>query len=481
VQYIFCCAENSNIMGKNKIRGKDLSKIGFRSDQAKSLAITTMNTKFKYTTKKEKLDLLAEIVKNPEAFLADEALGILAEQFVMKVEKEDFTVYQLKDAPGAFKVYGKKFIDQNTINQMDVAMQLPVVVSGALMPDAHVGYGLPIGGVIATKNEVIPYAVGMDIGCRMSLSILDVGEDALKRYAYQMKVALKESTQFGLVNYANQKIEHQVLDRSEFNELEVLKALHSKAANQLGTSGSGNHFVEFGIVEVGTANGLGINPGKYVGLMSHSGSRGLGATIASYYKEVAMDVCRLPRNAQHMAWLDLDKAEGMEYWLAMNLAGDYAKACHDVIHERITKSLGFNVLKRIENHHNFAWKERQANGDDLIVHRKGATPASLGEFGIIPGSMTHTAFIVQGKGESLALNSASHGAGRRWSRKKAKESMTKSALKQELKTAGVTLIGGGVDEAPSAYKNIHDVMGAQEELVTISGTFTPKIVRMCNT
>jgi tRNA-splicing ligase RtcB len=466
--------------GNQKLRGKDLKKIGYLSEELKSLAINVMSTKYKYRTKVEKIALLEEVFYAPDKFLSHENLGVIAEQLVIKVEKEKYTAHRLKTIPTDYPVYGKKFIDQNTINQMDVAMQLPIALQGALMPDAHVGYGLPIGGVIATKNEVIPYAVGVDIGCRMSLSIVDVAPEILKRNAFQLKMALKDFTDFGIVKQSRERFDHAILDRKEFNEIELLRTLHGKAVNQLGTSGGGNHFVEFGRVDVHANNDLGIEKGQYVGLLSHSGSRGLGATIANYYKEVAMDVCRLERKAKQLAWLDMDKAEGMEYWIAMNLAGDYAKACHDVIHERILKSLGYNVLKRIENHHNFAWKELQEDGQELIVHRKGATPASKGELGIIPGNMVDPAFIVSGKGKEDALNSASHGAGRKWSRKKAKESMTKSAMRKDLKTAGVTLIGGGVDEAPNAYKDIKKVIEAQEDLVKIQGTFTPKLVRMCN-
>lgn len=466
-------------MGKQKLKGKELRKIGFRSDQAKSLAINIMSGAYKHKTKEEKLDILKEVLIRPDDFLEDEILAPLAELFAEKVEKENFTVYQLREEPKKYMVHGKQFIDRNTIKQMDLVSQLPVVQNVALMPDAHVGYGVPIGGVIATKNEVIPYAVGVDIGCRMALTIFDATPEYLNRYRYQLKQALKEETHFGLAKANERREEHEVLDRSEFRETDLLRQLHGKAAIQLGTSGGGNHFVEFGVVELTEGNELELPAGNYLGLLSHSGSRGLGATIANYYKQVAMDVCRLPRTAQQLAWLDLDKEEGIEYWMAMNLAGDYAKACHDVIHWRLAKTLGLKSLKKVENHHNFAWKEVNEKGEEFIVHRKGATPAKKGEFGIIPGSMTEPGFIVSGKGNPGSINSASHGAGRQWSRKKARESITKSALRNELKNKGVTLIGGGVDEAPIAYKRIEDVIAAQTELVDVHGKFYPKIVRMC--
>src|SRR5690606_2234500 len=156
---------------------------------------------------------------------------------------------------------------------------------------------------------------------------------------------------------------------------------------QLGTSGGGNHFVEYGVIECEEDDAkLNITKGRYVALLTHSGSRGLGATIAGHYTKVAKDICKLPREAANLAYLDLDTAEGQEYWLAMNLAGDYASACHEVIHDRLSKAMGGNILAKIENHHNFAWKEIW-NGKEVIVHRKGATPAGKDVLGIIPGSM----------------------------------------------------------------------------------------------
>jgi tRNA-splicing ligase RtcB len=238
--------------------------------------------------------------------------------------------------------------------------------------------------------------------------------------------------------------------------------------------------VEFGVVDLTDAeNEFGLPAGKYLAVLSHSGSRGLGANIARHYTKVAMDGCRLPKEARHLAWLDLDTEAGQEYWLAMNLAGDYASACHHQIHARLAQALGEAPLATVENHHNFAWKERDAAGNEVIVHRKGATPAGRGVLGIIPGSMTAPGFIVRGKGEEASLNSASHGAGRTMSRKKAKEQLSAREVKQHLKQAGVELIGSGLDEAPMAYKDIHTVMSAQQSLVEVVGSFTPKVVRMC--
>jgi tRNA-splicing ligase RtcB len=180
---------------------------------------------------------------------------------------------------------------------------------------------------------------------------------------------------------------------------------------------------------------------------------------------------------RHLAWLDMDHTSGQEYWLSMNLAGDYARACHDQIHKNVAKSMGLKSIGKIENHHNFAWKEI-VDGQEMIVHRKGATPAGKDVLGIIPGSMTDPGFIVKGKGNIDSINSASHGAGRRHSRKETKSRNTKSAMRKQLLQNDVALIGGALDESPYAYKNLEQVMSYQTDLVDTIGKFTPRIVRM---
>lgn len=270
-----------------------------------------------------------------------------------------------------------------------------------------------------------------------------------------------------------------MLDRREFAEIEILRDLKDRAAAQIGTSGSGNHFVEFGSLALGDGNSWNLLPGNYLSVLSHSGSRGLGAEIARHYTRVAKEQCQLPAEAQNLAWLDLGTEAGQEYWIAMNLAGDYASANHHQIHERMAKALGEQPLFMVENHHNFAWKEKLHDGREVIVHRKGATPAGRDVLGVIPGSMTAPGFIVRGKGNPASLASAAHGAGRVMSRTAAKSSISDKMLKQELEKHGVELIGGGLDEAPMVYKDIRDVMRYQDDLVETLGVFTPRIVRMC--
>lgn len=460
------------------MKGKDLRKINYTSDTAISLAMGIMSKHFKHVSKADKLDILKDVLAHPDQYAAHKTLSKLAAELTDAVETANGTNHELKEEPEEYKVYGRKFITQETMKQMDVAMRLPVAVKGALMPDAHIGFGLPIGGVLATENEVIPYGVGLDIGCRMSLTIYNEPAEFIDRNSYQIKLALKEQTHFGIGKLQQTIEEHEVLDRQEFREIGLLKQFHKKAKQQIGTSGSGNHFVEVGLVELDDDNNVGLKSGKYVGVLAHSGSRGLGAAIANYYMKVAMDTCWLPKVAQHLAWLDLNTEAGIEYWMAMNLAGDYAQACHDVIHRKMARAIGLKPFMKIENHHNFAWKEKQADGRELIVHRKGATPAQKGQMGIIPATMIDPGYIVSGKGDEASLYSASHGAGRKISRGKAKNSITGTDLKKVLKQARVTLLGGGVDEAPMAYKNLDDVMTSQADLLHIEGKFYPRIVRM---
>nr|WP_068886740.1 RtcB family protein [Pedobacter panaciterrae] len=460
------------------LRTKDLSKIGYHNDQLRSLVIGITSKNFKHHSKQQLLELLMEIKNDPEAFLDNELTSKIAGKIIGKVEGPSFKTYELRNEPVFCKTYGGKGIEQSAKKQMELASLLPVSVRAALMPDAHMGFGLPIGGVLATDNVVIPYAVGMDIGCRMALSIVDESDSFIKRFEYQIKQALKNHTHFGMEGGLDIRQEHEILDSPVFNEIPFLKPLRGKAVRQLGTSGNGNHFVEFGEIELLANNTLGLPAKKYTALLTHSGSRGLGAAIAKQYTKIAMDSCKLPRHAQQLAWLDINSEAGQEYWLTMTLAGDYAKACHDRIHTNLLRVLGLKALCVVENHHNFAWKDKLVDGKEVIIHRKGATPAHEGELGIIPGSMTTPAYLVSGKGNNDALYSASHGAGRAMSRQKAKDNMTVSGMKKLLANAGVTLIGGTVEENPLAYKDIETVIAAQHDLVDIQGRFYPRIVRM---
>jgi tRNA-splicing ligase RtcB len=393
---------------------------------------------------------------------------------------------QVRDTPLEAPIWGEDLIDPEAIQQLRNAMRLPATVGGALMPDAHIGYGIPIGGVVALDNAVAPYMVGVDIACRMMMSIYPAemglmlhdrgGREDLKRI-------MREETRFGLgASFAqSERRQHAVLDDPDWNATPLLHGLKDKAYAQLGTSGTGNHFVDAGLLDIGEAGteALDLPSGTYLALLTHSGSRGPGATIANHYSKQARQQSDLPKSLQQLAYLDLDSELGQEYWLSMNLAGRFASACHHTMHEAFARRLGETPLTQIENHHNFAWRERW-QGRDVIVHRKGATPAHTGVLGIIPGSQGHDSFIVQGKGSVASLNSASHGAGRVMSRTQAFKTIPRQARNRWLEERGVELLAGGMDEAPQAYKDIEEVLAVQDDLIATVARFRPRLVLMAD-
>lgn len=418
---------------------------------------------------------IKDVIENPAARLDDVHFGALAQAVLEAGEPAP------AKEPISYRTWGESGIEAESHAQMRQACALPMAVGAALMPDAHVGYGLPIGGVLALENAVVPYAVGVDIACRMKLSVLDMEAwtltDRLKFDLFER--AIEEGTRFGVGSVHEKPQEHPVMDR-DWWVTRVTRENKDKAWKQLGTSGSGNHFVEFGCLTLTKADAeLGLAAGEYVALLSHSGSRGAGAAVCSTYSALAR--AALPKKYEslgRLAWLDLDSEAGQEYWAAMNLMGDYAAANHDVIHRLVSKLLGAKIVAGVENHHNFAWKEVHG-GKEVIVHRKGATPAGRGELGVIPGSMADPAYVVRGKGCAESLNSASHGAGRRMSRNQAKQKYTWNAVKKNLEQRGVRVLSAGADEVPGVYKNIDDVMREQQDLVEIVARFDPKIVKMC--
>ena len=383
--------------------------------------------------------------------------------------------YVPRATPAPYRQWGTD-LEPQSVQQMENACRLPVAVRGALMPDAHLGYGLPIGGVLATRNAVIPFAVGVDIACRMKMTVLDLPHDTVTERPAVLTRAIESETRFGVGAKFKNRRQHDVMD-ADWNVTPVTHDLRDKAWAQLGTSGSGNHFVEFGVFTLERAD-LGLAPGRYLALLSHSGSRGSGAAVADRYSKLAKSLHpELPHELTHLAWLDLDTEPGQEYWQAMELMGRYAAANHACIHRHIAEHLGARVLLDLENHHNFAGKEVH-DGEEVVVHRKGATPAGAGVLGIIPGSMATTTYVVRGKGSVAALDSASHGAGRVMSRTQAKKTLSWAEARKMLADRGVTLLSAGLDEVPMVYKNIDDVMNAQSDLVEPLATFQPRIVKM---
>lgn len=374
-----------------------------------------------------------------------------------------------------YKCWGEN-LDPDAIRQMENACSLPVAVAGAVMPDAHTGYGLPVGGVLAVRNAVIPYAVGVDIACRMRMSVLDMPVKLISGEIDRLVGCIEQGTCFGVGQSFSPRKQHAVMDE-DWHVSPVTARLKDKAWDQLGTSGSGNHFAEIGELTL-EHDDLGLKAGTYAAFLTHSGSRGTGGEVAGYYSKLAMSRHpELSRECIHLAWLDMNSNEGMEYWAAMQLMGLYAAANHELIHKAVVKCVGAKVLKSIENHHNFAWRE-QHFGENVIVHRKGATPAGKGDVGVIPGSMATPGFVVRGKGNPDSMNSAAHGAGRRMSRAQAMRSFTWHETEKLLAERRVKLISAGLDEAPMSYKDIESVMNAQRDLVEIVAKFEPRLVKM---
>ncbi len=462
------------------MKTRDLIKAGIPAGPAIGLAKGLIEAA-RLARARDMRDVVAEVVRVAEApasFVEDDSYGPLARLLVEHAAARAAFPPRKDRAP--YRIWGSD-IESEAIAQMTRACTLPVAVSGALMPDAHVGYGLPIGGVLATRNAVIPYAVGVDIACRMKLTVLDLPLAALHEDQSRLSGALEQETRFGMGANFRTRHQHRVMD-ADWKISAVTSQMKDRAWSQLGTSGSGNHFVEFGQLDV-LDGAVGLAPGAYLALLSHSGSRGTGAQVAAHYSRLARERHpELPEALSQLSWLDLASSEGQEYWAAMELMGQYAAANHELIHASIARALGAEVRLDIENHHNFAWRERHRLADgseeEVIVHRKGATPAGRGVLGIIPGSMGTPGYVVRGRGDAESLNSAAHGAGRRMSRTKAKALFNWDDTQRFLREQQVTLLSAGLDEVPMAYKDIDAVMSAQSDLVEPLARFAPRLVKM---
>lgn len=455
---------------------KELTKIGITDNVARSRVLAFITKECKRLGDVEILSLVTDLANSPEKYLQhkNQAYRSLASIFV---RKDEVVRNELLDEPKPYRAFCDiANTDKLALEQMNRAMRLPVSVVGALMPDAHAGYGLPIGGVLATDNVVIPYAVGLDIGCGMGLSLYDCGENYIERNKDTISRCLLNNTAFGMDGVLRSKHYDKLFDRKEFNEIPILKKLRDKAVRQLGTSGGGNHFVDVCYVNLNKSNPFG-KVGEFTAILSHSGSRGFGAAIAEHFTKIAKNVCILPREAGSFAWLDMGSEDGILYWTCMNIAAEYASICHEIIHKNVSSCMRGDMLAYTHTHHNLAWIE-EVGGKKVVVHRKGASPAHIGTPLVIPSSMGDYGVVCVGKGCPDSLSSASHGTGRVMSRQDARNTISGHFLKKYLAEKGVTLLGGTVEESPQSYRRMDDVLPLLGDCVEVVGIIEPKICIM---
>ncbi len=375
-------------------------------------------------------------------------------------------VAALSDIPAPFYVCGEigGDIDPVAAKQLMLALRLPIALAGALMPDAHVGYALPIGGVFAAHRAVSPAMVGVDIGCRMHLSIFPLPPREFQARRALLFRDLQAVTTFGIGESRPAPADHAILNADNWTVTSQTRSLRDKARRQLGTSGSGNHFAE---LVVGQRLDAGTDlPQDFCGLLTHSGSRGIGYAVANHYMRLAaQETSKIARVPKMYEWLSMDGDAGREYWAAMTLAGSFAQACHEVIHADFARRAGLAASITIQNHHNFAWQD----GPDRILHRKGATPAEAGTLGVIPGSMGSASYVVRGEGCAAGLQSASHGAGRVGSRTAARDRISLGNARRDMQQQDILVEGLSAEESPAAYKDIERVIRLQTE----AGLITP--------
>jgi tRNA-splicing ligase RtcB len=423
---------------------------------------------------------LAHNLINNKGVAPDDALEVIRQELGEPDEKLTF-----RENPSPIKVYGEvgPDIEEYAYKQLEKACRLPVAVAGSLLPDAHPGYALPVGGVAALENAVSPAFVGFDIACRMKMSILDIPVNDFEKDREKLAATLNAVTSFGLgADFADGKRDHPVMEDPRWSEIPRARQLKDKAARQLGSSGSGNHFAD---LMTGTITKekewLPLKKGdRFVALVTHSGSRGTGHQLATYYKDLAeRHTQRISKGiSKNYAWLSLDSEGGQEYWQAMQLMGDYASANHALIHHHFTQNSGIELVASYENHHNFAW-EKEVDGTRWIIHRKGATPAEDGVAGIIPGSMGTPSYLVEGIAGRESLWSSSHGAGRISSRTKAKKNHDAEAYRKLVRKKDILTIGVAKDETYQCYKDINHIIDLQKDkLIDVVAKMEPRVVVM---
>ncbi len=389
------------------------------------------------------------------------------------------TFQKMKKSAAPLEIFGNvgEHIPANAVDQMYTVMRLPMATKGALMPDAHFGYAMPIGGVAVLEGAVSPSFVGYDISCMVQLSILDLEVDRFETDRAHFAKQLQRVTSFGMgADFVAGDREHAVMDDPTWAELRSTAKLKALAQRQLGSSGGGNHFADLVVIEL-LADLVPWHAGdKLVGLLTHSGSRGAGHKLATHYVQQAAAQTKLIAQGvpKGYEWLPLDHELGQEYLATMTLMGAYARANHDLIHDHFGKAIGVQTAQRIWNRHNYVWIE----GND-VMHRKGATPADAGQLGLIPGTSGTPSYLVRGLGNAQSLNSSSHGAGRWHSRTEAKRQHNEARFQQHMAANDILHFGLAPDETFMAYKDIEMVIGLQDGiLIEPVARMTPRVVIM---
>ena len=369
---------------------------------------------------------------------------------------------QFRNSP--LKVFGRH--DDATMAQMRNCMAVGNVVGGVVCADGHLGYAQPVGGVIAYEKQISISGVGFDIACGNMAVRLDIPFSEICDRVMSIAQDIARSISFGIGRTNDERVEHELFDDADSWKSSSMEDYRQKAAAQLGTVGSGNHYVDLMCDEAGLV---------WIGV--HFGSRGLGHTSAARYLKLAggKDGMNVPP-----AVIDEDSEIGRRYIAAMELAGRYAYAGREWVVERVRRIIGGNVTDSVHNHHNYAWRETHGERD-LWVVRKGATPAFPGQRGFVGGSMGDDAVIVEGVDSQearLALYSTVHGAGRLFGRKEAKRRFARAEMDAWLQAKGVTLIGADLDESPMAYRRLPEVIAEHASTVRVLHTLRPFAVVM---
>lgn len=363
-------------------------------------------------------------------------------------------------------------VEEGALQQARDLANLPFAFKHiAIMPDTHLGYGMPIGAVLATKEAVVPNAVGVDIGCGMCSLRTNLTEVSTPELKEVMSI-IRKTIPVGFKRHESPQDESWMPPIE--GDLPIVKQEYKSALYQVGTLGGGNHFVE---IQKGSDG--------FIWIMIHSGSRNIGYTVANHYNDIAKEKTKASGEGipQDLAFIPEDSEQFDLYWNEMNYCIEFALANRKLMMERV-KSAFKEVSPEVEfsdfinKPHNFATREEHF-GESVIVHRKGATRARKGEWGMIPGSQGTRSFLVKGKGNALSFESCSHGAGRVMSRARARKKLDFKAETKELADQGILHAirhRGDLDEAPSSYKDIDEVMANQTSLVDVEIELQPLAV-----